>query len=312
MQPWPATTAVATVPWPRNERGALAGLKTTSYAENVVALADAKRRGASEAVFANLAGHLCEGTGTNVFYVVDGELRTPTLASGCLAGVTRALILEWFGGREVDEPIEVVAGADEVFLASTTRDVQARLALGRPRAACPGPVTAEALATWRRREPELLGVWAHESPGDVNSAGSCARVSLRSRRGHAGDWRSGSALRSHRRGHWFEPSIAHQSSSQVRGRFPDMQPASCHLRATPAQARGLSLESDPTDEQTHVQAVRAILSPTVWLTSGQRTFGRSPGASSVGWCVRSRPRSGLAPGPEARRRQGVPLHPGRE
>src|SRR6478735_6333060 len=94
LAPTSPTTRVATVPWPRNERGALAGLKTTSYAENVVALAEAQRRGATEAVFANLAGHLCEGTGSNVFYVVDGELRTPTLAAGCLAGITRHLVLE--------------------------------------------------------------------------------------------------------------------------------------------------------------------------------------------------------------------------
>ena len=87
MDQWPDSTAVATVPWPRNERGALAGLKTTSYGENVRALARAHEHGASEAVFANLQGHLCEGTGTNVFYVIGGELRTPTLASGCLAGV---------------------------------------------------------------------------------------------------------------------------------------------------------------------------------------------------------------------------------
>ena len=66
--------------------GALAGLKTTSYAENVVALAEAKRRGATEAIFGNLAGHLCEGTGSNVFYVVDGELRTPTLAAAASPG----------------------------------------------------------------------------------------------------------------------------------------------------------------------------------------------------------------------------------
>ena len=158
MAPWSATTAVATVPWPRNERGALAGLKTTSYAENVVALAEAQRRGASEAIFANLAGHLCEGTGSNVFYVVDGELRTPTLASGCLAGVTRGLVLEWFGGREVDEPVEVIADASEVFLASTTRDVQGVERWDHRDLPAPGPVTAEALATWRRREPELLGV----------------------------------------------------------------------------------------------------------------------------------------------------------
>src|SRR6478735_5202149 len=157
MATWPATTRVATVPWPRNERGALAGLKTTSYAENVVALAAAQRRGASEAVFANLAGHLCEGTGSNVFYVVDGELRTPTLASGCLAGVTRALILEWYGGREVDEPIAVVDGASEVFLASTTRDVQAVARWNDRELVAPGQVTSEVAALWREREPELLG-----------------------------------------------------------------------------------------------------------------------------------------------------------
>jgi branched-chain amino acid aminotransferase len=124
----------------------------------VVALADARSRGATEAVFANLAGHLCEGTGSNVFYVVDGELRTPTLASGCLAGVTRALILEWHGGREVDEPIEVVRSASEVFLASTTRDVQAVSHWDDVELPAPGPVTREAAATWRRREPELLGL----------------------------------------------------------------------------------------------------------------------------------------------------------
>ena len=158
MATWPATTRVATVPWPRNERGALAGLKTTSYAENVVALAAAQRRGASEAVFANLAGHLCEGTGSNVFYVVDGELRTPTLASGCLAGVTRALLLEWYGGVEVDEPIEVVDRASEVFLVSTTRDVQGVSAWDDRELPAPGPVTAEAAAVWAKREPELLGL----------------------------------------------------------------------------------------------------------------------------------------------------------
>jgi len=91
----------------------------------VVALAYAQERGATEAVFANLAGHPCEGTGSNVFYVVGGELRTPTLAAGCLAGISRALLLEWYGGREVDEPVEVLADAEEIFLVSTTRDVQA-------------------------------------------------------------------------------------------------------------------------------------------------------------------------------------------
>jgi branched-chain amino acid aminotransferase len=157
MDPWPETTAVVTVPWPRNERGALAGLKTTSYGENVRALAHARERGASEAVFANLKGHLCEGTGTNVFYVVDCELRTPTLASGCLAGITRRLVLDWYGAVEVDEPIEVVAGASEAFLASTTRDAQGIHLWDDQRLSAPGPITTEVRKIWAEREHELLG-----------------------------------------------------------------------------------------------------------------------------------------------------------
>jgi branched-chain amino acid aminotransferase len=154
LQPAAPTTTVVTVPWPRNERGALAGLKTTSYAENVVALAHAAERGASEALFANLAGNLCEGTGSNVFYVVDGELRTPTLASGCLAGISRALLLEWHGAREVDEPVEVLATAEEVFLVSTTRDVQAVVRCDDRDLPGPGPVTEQCRTVWARKESE--------------------------------------------------------------------------------------------------------------------------------------------------------------
>jgi branched-chain amino acid aminotransferase len=157
MEPASETTTVITVPWPRNERAALAGLKTTSYAENVIALAAAREKGATEAVFANLQGHLCEGTGSNVFYVVDGELRTPTLASGCLAGVTRRLVIEWYGAREVDEPLEVAAQAGEIFLVSTTRDVQGVTRWDDRELDAPGPVTRDALSVWREREPELVG-----------------------------------------------------------------------------------------------------------------------------------------------------------
>jgi len=143
-------TSIVTVPWTRNEHGALAGLKTTSYGENVVALARAHEYDATEAILANTAGRLCEGTGSNIFYVVDGELRTPTLASGCLAGVTRALVLEWVGAREIDEPIGVLAEATEIFLTSTTRDVQA-VTKCDDRELEVGPVTKAALDTWAAR-----------------------------------------------------------------------------------------------------------------------------------------------------------------
>lgn len=154
MSPAPATTAVHTVPWTRNERSAVAGLKTTSYAENVVALAEAAKHGATEAVFANTRGNLCEGTGSNVFYVVGGEIRTPTLTSGCLAGVTRGLVIQWCGAVEVDEPIEVAEAADEVFLASTTRDVQGVHRWNHRDLVAPGPITRKVIARWAAKEAE--------------------------------------------------------------------------------------------------------------------------------------------------------------
>lgn len=146
---------VAMAPWRRNEHGALTGLKTTSYAENVRALAYAKERGASEAVFANTAGNLCEGTGTNVFVVTGGRLRTPPLSAGCLAGITRALVLEWHGGEEADLPAEALAKADEAFLTSTGRDVQPIRAVdGRELPLAPGPVTRKAAEVFAQRSAE--------------------------------------------------------------------------------------------------------------------------------------------------------------
>lgn len=113
-----------TVPWTRNETGATAGLKTTSYAENVRALRVAHEAGASEALMANTKGELCEGTGTNVFVVTNGVVRTPPLSSGCLAGVSRELLLEVTDVVEEPLPFDILETADEIFLTSTTRDVQ--------------------------------------------------------------------------------------------------------------------------------------------------------------------------------------------
>jgi branched-chain amino acid aminotransferase len=146
--PWDPETVAVTVPWPRNERSAVAGLKTTSYAENVVALAEAAKVGATEALFPNLAGQLCEGTGTNVFAVFGDRIVTPSLLAGCLAGVTRALVLELLDGAdEEDIPIGELATADEVLLTSSTRDVQPlRLLDGRELPGTAGPVAQRAKA----------------------------------------------------------------------------------------------------------------------------------------------------------------------
>src|SRR5437588_1715644 len=147
---WGASAAVAVAPWPRNERSALAGLKTVSYAENVIALRFARERGAEEAIFANLAGRLCEGTGTNVFVGVGGRMLTPPLSAGCLAGVTRDLLLELGVVEEEDLPVSALAEADEAFLTSSTRDVQAISSVdGSPLSVAPGPLTKAAADAFR-------------------------------------------------------------------------------------------------------------------------------------------------------------------
>ncbi|MDO8145105.1 aminotransferase class IV [Isoptericola sp. 178] len=123
-------------PWPRNERSPITGLKTTSYAENVVALADAKAKGGDESILPNTVGELCEGTGSNIFVERGGELLTPALSTGCLAGITRALVLEW--GTEAGLPVreahegelpfsvldEVTTGGVQLALTSSGRNVQ--------------------------------------------------------------------------------------------------------------------------------------------------------------------------------------------
>jgi len=152
---WDPITSVITVPWRRNEHSAVVGLKTTSYAENVVALARAHEAGASEAIFANTAGVLCEGTGTNIFLEVEGRLATPPLSAGCLAGITRELLIELLDIAEIDVPLEQLAATDEAFLTSSTRDVQAIAVVdGRRLPEAPGALTrhaAEALAELERR-----------------------------------------------------------------------------------------------------------------------------------------------------------------
>jgi branched-chain amino acid aminotransferase len=151
QKPWPPTATLAPVPWPRNERGALAGLKTTSYAENVVALHAAHDAGADEALFCDTRGNVCEGTGTNVFAVIDRELVTPPLTTGCLAGVTRHVVIDAYGAAEKLFSIDDLRRATEVFVTSTTREVQAVcevIGVVDLKTTAPGPITEAAHAAY--------------------------------------------------------------------------------------------------------------------------------------------------------------------
>jgi branched-chain amino acid aminotransferase len=151
---WESATSVAVVPWVRNERSAVAGLKTTSYAENVVALDRAHQHGSSEAIFANTAGQLCEGTGSNIFVVIDGEVVTPPLEDGCLAGITRDLVIEWCDVAQRSLPMSVLETAQELFFTSSTRDVHPVDRVDDRQLAAPGPVTAAVMRTFAQRSAQ--------------------------------------------------------------------------------------------------------------------------------------------------------------
>lgn len=122
LPPTPDSVSVTFSKWSRNERSALVGLKCASYAENLIALADAKRQGYDETYFLNTRGDVCETALANLFVVKDEAITTPSLESGCLPGVTRGWLLETF--PEVKEGRVTrndLLEADEVFLTSATR-----------------------------------------------------------------------------------------------------------------------------------------------------------------------------------------------
>jgi len=105
-------------------------------------------KGVAEETGALLAGDICN---TNIFVADGATLCTPSTSTGCLAGVTRALVLAWCDVVERDAPIGVLADADEVFLASTTRDVQAVHRCDQRDLEAPGPVTAQVMKVWSER-----------------------------------------------------------------------------------------------------------------------------------------------------------------
>ena len=133
--PWPETTSVVVVPWVRNERSAIAGAKTTSYAENVVALEAAHTAGFSEAIFTDSRGRVSEGTGTNIFIVSNSVVMTPAIDTGLLQGITRNLVIEWasdagFSIQQTHFTVADLLEADEIFITSSTRDVHPVTDLG--------------------------------------------------------------------------------------------------------------------------------------------------------------------------------------
>ena len=102
--------------------------KTGAHLSNVLALAEARRAGAHEALLLDRDGLVTEGASSNVFAVRDGKLDTPPLAAGILEGVTRGIVIALARGsgievREAPLRPEAMAAADELFITSTAREI---------------------------------------------------------------------------------------------------------------------------------------------------------------------------------------------
>ena len=131
----------------RHAASSLAGVKVTSWLNNVWSLYEAQQAGCDETVMLNERGEVAECTAANIFCARDGRVYTPPLASGCLEGVTRSVLLEI--GARAGAPVEErtllpedLYRADEVFISSTNRSMLGVSEVnGHQIARAPGPVT---------------------------------------------------------------------------------------------------------------------------------------------------------------------------
>ena len=120
----------------------LDGVKSLSYAANMLASRLAQERGFDEALFVTPHGRVLEGTTSSFFWVRDGELLTPPLDEHLLDSITRRLVMRVTSAREMLTTLEDLDSADEAFLASSVREVMPVRQIDSLELELDGPVTS--------------------------------------------------------------------------------------------------------------------------------------------------------------------------
>jgi branched-chain amino acid aminotransferase len=149
----------------RNLRTALdPNIKSGNYLNNVMAILEAKKRGAADAVMLNSEGFVTEATASNVFLVKKGVIATPTLESGILEGISRGLLKESFLREKLPFEERLITRqelltADEVFLTGTIKEIMPvnRIDEKVVGNGTPGPVTRQVMQLWRHEVDRILG-----------------------------------------------------------------------------------------------------------------------------------------------------------
>jgi branched-chain amino acid aminotransferase len=148
----------------RNHPGSVdPAIKSNNLLNNALAMQQAYREGAFEALMKNHRGELCECAQSNIFLVRDGVLLTPPTDAGLLVGVTRGFVLDLATqlGVPVEERVLLepeLGAADEAFLTSTTREIVPVVQVGSYAigAGTPGPLTRRLMAAFRAAAPTRL------------------------------------------------------------------------------------------------------------------------------------------------------------
>jgi branched-chain amino acid aminotransferase len=158
VEPMPERLAVArvgTITYAPNR--VLDGLKTLSYAGNMLATRLAREQGFDEALLVTPHGRVLEGPTWSFFWVAGGQVRTPPLEDRILDSITRRHVIEACGAEEAVCTLDDVAAAEEAFIASTVREVMPIAAVGEHELpAAPGPVTLDARERLARRVEQTL------------------------------------------------------------------------------------------------------------------------------------------------------------
>jgi branched-chain amino acid aminotransferase len=137
----PERTRLATVTY--SPTRVLDGVKSLSYASNMLAGRLARERGADDALLVTPHGRVLEAPTSSIFWIAGGAIRTPPLTEHILASITRALVIEATGAAQETCTLEDLQAADEVFLASTVREVQPVVSIDHHSFPAESPLTTQ-------------------------------------------------------------------------------------------------------------------------------------------------------------------------
>ncbi|HEX5731218.1 MAG TPA: aminotransferase class IV [Blastocatellia bacterium] len=148
-------------PFRLHSSGPLSGVKQTSLIEHLLALEEARSRQFSEAVLINERGEMVSATAGNIFWVEGDELYTPSLATGCIAGITRGFVYDLarrMGLHLVEGafPVQRLLDANEVFITSTAREI--------------APVVSFDIKEYNQKQARLTSLLAREFQKLVRNA----------------------------------------------------------------------------------------------------------------------------------------------